>query len=90
MPASENFIITPIAPHTLNVRPLVISDNYEIKVKVVGRAHQFLVALDSRIQTIDASVTLIITKVDFKLNMIETNSQDFSSTLRNTLLLGLD
>ncbi|MCH1437185.1 MAG: NAD kinase [Flavobacteriales bacterium] len=90
MPASENFIITPIAPHNLNVRPLVISDKYEIKVKVEGRANQFLVALDSRIQTIDASVTLIIKKEDFKINMIETNSQDFSSTLRNKLLWGLD
>jgi len=90
MPASENFIITPIAPHNLNVRPLVISDKYEIKVKVEGRANQFLVALDSRIQTIDASITLIIKKEDFKINMIETNSQDFSSTLRNKLLWGLD
>ena len=43
MPGSENFIITPIAPHNLNVRPLVISDEYEIKVKVEGRASQFLV-----------------------------------------------
>ena len=90
MPRSENFIITPVAPHNLNVRPLVISDKYEIKVKVDGRADQFLVALDSRIQTIDASDTLIIKKEDFKINMIETNTQDFSSTLRNKLLWGLD
>ncbi len=90
MPGSENFIITPIAPHNLNVRPLVISDKYEIKVKVDGRAKQFLVALDSRIQTIDAGLELIIKKEDFKINMIETDTQDFSSTLRNKLLWGLD
>lgn len=90
MPGSDNFIITPIAPHNLNVRPLVISDEYEIKVKVEGRASQFLVALDSRIQTIDAGVELTIKKGGFKVNMIETETQDFSSTLRNKLLWGLD
>jgi len=90
MPGSDNFIITPIAPHNLNVRPLVISDKYEIKVKVEGRANQFLVALDSRIQTIDAGVELIIKKESFKINMVETDTQDFSSTLRNKLLWGLD
>ena len=90
MPGSENFIITPIAPHNLNVRPLVISDKYEIKVKVEGRAKQFLVALDSRIQTMDAGHELTIKKESFKINMIETETQDFSSTLRNKLLWGLD
>ena len=90
MPGSENFIITPIAPHNLNVRPLVISDKYEIKVKVEGRAKHFLVALDSRIQTMDAGLELTIKKESFKINMIETETQDFSSTLRNKLLWGLD
>ena len=90
MPGSENFIISPIAPHNLNVRPLVISDKYEIKVKVEGRAKQFLVALDSRIQTMDAGLELTIKKESFKINMIETETQDFSSTLRNKLLWGLD
>jgi NAD+ kinase len=90
MPGSSNFIITPIAPHNLNVRPLVISDEYEVKVKVEGRASQFLVALDSRIQTIDAGIELTIKKEAFKINMIETETQDFASTLRNKLLWGLD
>lgn len=90
MPGSQNFIITPIAPHNLNVRPLVISDEYEIKVKVEGRASQFLVALDSRIQTIDAGIELTIKKGNFKINMVELESQDFGSTLRNKLLWGLD
>ena len=90
MPGSSNFIITPIAPHNLNVRPLVISDEYKVKVKVEGRASQFLVALDSRIQTIDAGIELTIKKEEFKINMIETETQDFASTLRNKLLWGLD
>ncbi len=90
MPGSKNFIITPIAPHNLNVRPLVISDMYEIKIKVEGRVNQFLVALDSRIQTMDAGVELIIKKEAFKINMVETETQDFASTLRNKLLWGKD
>ncbi len=90
MPGSENFVITPVAPHNLNVRPLVISDKYVIKVKVEGRAKQFLVALDSRIQTLDAGIELTIKKESFKINMVETETQDFSSTLRNKLLWGLD
>ena len=85
MPGSENFVITPVAPHNLNVRPLVISDKYVIKVKVEGRAKQFLVALDSRIQTLDAGIELTIKKESFKINMVETETQDFSSTLRNKL-----
>ena len=90
MPGSQNFIITPNAPHNLNVRPLVISDEYEIKVKVEGRASLFLVALDSRIQTIDAGIELTVKKEGFKINMVETETQDFGSTLRNKLLWGLD
>jgi NAD+ kinase len=90
MPGSNNFIITPIAPHNLNVRPLVISDEYTIKVKVEGRDNQFLVALDSRIQSLEAGIELTISKEKFKTNMIETDTQDFSSTLRNKLLWGLD
>ena len=90
MPGSHNFIITPIAPHNLNVRPLVISDEYEIKVTVEGRVSQFLVALDSRTQTIDAGQELTIKKENFKINMVETETQDFASTLRNKLLWGLD
>ena len=59
-------------------------------MKVEGRASQFLVALDSRIQTIDAGIELTIKKGNFKINMVELESQDFGSTLRNKLLWGLD
>ena len=90
MPGSNNFIITPIAPHNLNVRPLVISDEYEIKIKVEGRSENFLVALDSRIRTFKSNTELKIKKEKFKIKMIETFTQDFSSTLRNKLLWGLD
>jgi NAD+ kinase len=90
MPGSENFIITPIAPHNLNVRPLVISDNNEIKLKVEGRNSHYLASLDSRNEIIDSSIELTIKKADFCLHLIKLENQNFFNTIRNKLLWGLD
>ncbi|PCH91999.1 MAG: NAD kinase [Bacteroidetes bacterium] len=89
-PGSGNFIITPVAPHNLNVRPIVISDDTTITVKVEGRNERFLISLDSRSETIDQSVKLKIRKHDFHVNLLRLNNQDFPSTLRNKLMWGLD
>lgn len=90
MPGTENFVITPIAPHNLTVRPLVISDKYKIRLIIHGREEQFLMSMDSRIHTLDSGSELVIKKADFSIRMIETFSQGFASTLRNKLLWGLD
>ncbi|MES2592865.1 MAG: NAD kinase [Bacteroidota bacterium] len=90
MPGSQNFVITPIAPHNLNVRPLVISDNNVIKLKVEGRSSHYLASLDSRSEIIDSSVELTIKKADFSLNLIKLENQSFFNTIRNKLLWGLD
>jgi len=90
MPGSQNFVITPIAPHNLNVRPLVIGDHNEIRIKVSGRTENFLVGMDSRIYTLDTGSELIIKKADFTIKMLIPNNHDFASTLRNKLLWGLD
>lgn len=90
VPDSDNFIITPIAPHNLNVRPIVISNNKIISFKVSGRSDSFNVSLDSRSQTIKNSSELIIKKADFRFNMINLEGQHFFETLRNKLLWGLD
>lgn len=90
MPGSQNFTITPIAPHNLNVRPLVISDNNTIILKVEGRSKHYIASLDSRNQTIDFSVELEIKKADFYLNVIQLENQYFFNTIRNKLLWGLD
>jgi NAD+ kinase len=90
MPGSQNFVITPIAPHNLNVRPLVIADNNEIRIKVDGRTDQFLVGMDSRIYTLETGSEIIIKKADFSINMLIPDNHDFASTLRNKLLWGLD
>ncbi len=90
MPGSDCFVLTPIAPHNLNVRPFVIPNDCEIKLKVEGREKQFLVSLDSRIYTIESGAELQIRLERFKIKLVKTDIQDFSSTLRNKLLWGLD
>lgn len=90
MPGSQNFIITPIAPHNLNVRPLIISDNHTITLKITGRSNNYLVSLDSRSEVIDSSVELTLKKADFHINFVKLENQSFFSTIRNKLLWGLD
>ena len=90
VPDSENFIITPIAPHNLNVRPIVISNNKLISFKVSGRSDSFNVSLDSRTQTLKTQSELVIKKANFKFNMINLEGQHFFETLRNKLLWGID
>ena len=90
MPTVNSLVITPIAPHNLNVRPLVIPDDTEIRLKVTGRSEQYLVSLDSRIASIPNESVLIIKKTPFKINMVEIHGETFLKTLRNKLLWGED
>ena len=89
-PDVQSLVITPIAPHNLNARPLVIPDDTEIRLKVTGREEQYLVSLDSRITSIGNESVLIIKKTPFKINMIEITDETFLKTLRNKLLWGED
>lgn len=90
MPGSQNFIITPIAPHNLNVRPLIISDKHVITLKITGRSNNYMVSLDSRSEVIDSSVELTLKKADFYINLVKLENQSYFSTIRNKLLWGLD
>lgn len=90
VPDSDNFIITPIAPHNLNVRPILIPNNKRITFKVSGRSDEFNVSLDSRSHTISHQSELAIKKADFRFNMISLPGQHFFETLRNKLLWGID
>jgi len=90
MPGSQNFVITPIAPHNLNVRPLVISDNNSITLKVEGRSPSYLLSLDSKNVTIDSGIELTIKKANFCINIIQMENQNFYTTIRNKLLWGID
>lgn len=90
MPDSDNFIITPIAPHNLNVRPIVIPNKKEISFKVSGRNESFYVSLDSVTSSITPLTEIKIKLADFKFNMINLEGQHFFGTLRNKLLWGID
>lgn len=89
-PRSSNFVITPVSPHTLTVRPIVVPDNAEISLKVEGRSKKFLVSLDSRIATVDNTVTLKVSKGSFKVNLVQLEGQHYFKTLRQKLNWGLD
>lgn len=89
-PDSENFVITPLAPHNLTVRPLVVPDNYEIELKIEGRGTHFLTSLDFRSVAVDLSTIIKIKKAGFKLKTLQLPDQTFFSTLRNKLMWGID
>ena len=90
MPESDSLVLTPIAPHNLNARPLVISSNKIIKLKVSGREDEHLVSLDSRIKTLPNNTTITIQKAPFNVQMIELKDERFIETLRKKLLWGAD
>ena len=90
MPEVKALVITPIAPHNLNARPLVIADDTEIILKVSGREEQYLVSLDSRITSIYNNAELRIKKTPFKIKMVEIPDETFLKTLREKLLWGQD
>lgn len=90
MPGSENFVITPIAPHNLNVRPVVVSNTAEIKIRVSGRSEKFLMALDNRPSDFGPEETLRITRAPFDLRIIQPDGHSFLNTLRNKLAWGYD
>lgn len=89
-PGSDNFIITPIAPHNLTVRPIVISDKQEIKLVIEGRSDEFLISLDSRSETISSNSEVIIRKANSRMTIVQLPNQSYFKTTRNKLLWGLD
>ncbi len=89
-PDVKSLVITPVAPHNLNARPLVIPDDTEIKLIVSGREENYLISLDSRISSISNNSELTIRKTPFKINMVEIPEETFLKTLRNKLLWGED
>ncbi|MDD4847393.1 MAG: NAD kinase [Bacteroidales bacterium] len=90
LPQSQNFIITPIAPHNLTVRPIIVPDSCKIRVKVERYKDLISIGLDSRTAVIDEAIEMLIEKEDFQLNLARLSQQDFFSTLRNKLNWGLD
>ena len=89
-PNSGNFVITPVAPHNLNVRPIVISDDSVISFEVEGRSRSFLCTLDSRYEMIDNTYQIAIRKADFKINLVRFKDKNFLTTMRDKLNWGID
>ncbi len=90
LPQTNNFIIAPVCPHNLNVRPLIVSDQSVISFEIEGRATSYLLALDSRSLPVEASVQMAVRRENFNARLVKLNHVNFLSTLRNKLNWGLD
>ena len=90
VPDSENFIISPIAPHNLTVRPIVLPDDITLTFRVEGRSINFLASLDSKSEIFDSSVELTVKKANFFIKLVNFDDHNFFSTLRSKLMWGMD
>ena len=90
IPQTETFVITPIAPHNLNVRPIVVSDKNVISLEVEGRSQYFMATLDSRSVTINSGFQLAVKKENYSINLVRLANENFLNTLRKKLNWGLD
>ena len=90
LPQSNNFIITPVSPHNLNVRPMIVSDKSVISFEIEGRSKNFLVSMDSRSYTVDASIQLAVKKEQFSVKLVKLDGYNFLDNLRQKLNWGLD
>jgi NAD+ kinase len=89
-PGARNFVITPVSPHNLNVRPIVVSDESEISFEIEGRSEKFLISLDSRSTAIDASIKLRVKKAEFSAKLVKFADYNYFDTLRHKLNWGFD
>jgi NAD+ kinase len=90
LPTNNVFVITPISPHNLNVRPMIIPDASQLSFRVESRSSNFLVSLDSRFRIVDETVTLTVKKELFKARLVKLKQDNFVETLRTKLHWGLD
>lgn len=90
IPDAKSFVITPLSPHNLNVRPLIVPEDSEIVLKVEGRNPQYVASLDSRMESFDGGEQLKIRKGDFKISLVRFDNQHFFDVIREKLGWGLD
>ncbi len=90
VPGSDNFIITPIAPHNLTVRPIVIPNNYDITIKVTGRAENYLLSIDSQSVVVESDTEISVKAADFKVKTIRIEGNTFFENIREKLMWGFD
>lgn len=90
VPHSKTIAITPVAPHSLNVRPIVICDDWEITLEVESRSHNFLVAIDGRSEKCRETTRLFISRADYTVKVVKRFNHVFFDTLRNKMMWGAD
>ncbi len=90
MPQNQNFILTPVSPHNLNVRPMIVPDSSELSFQIESRSKKILISLDSRSKSVPSTISLKVKKEDFTVKLIELKSYKYLETLRNKLNWGLD
>ena len=90
MPDSKDFVITPVSPHNLNVRPLIVSDESELRFEIETRNRSFLISLDSRSEPIESDVNIVVKKAPFQAKLIRIDGINFPDTIRNKLGWGFD
>lgn len=90
VPGSGNFVITPISPHNLNVRPVVISDDMELELEIESRSGKFLLSCDSQTTSVSTDIRLKISQAHYQVNLLRLKNYRYFSNLRNKLLWGLD
>ena len=90
MPDSKNLVLTPIAPHNLNARPLVMSDNKQIEISINGRENEYFVSADSQIFSVNIDSKINISKAPYFLKMVEFEEDSYINTLREKLMWGKD
>ncbi len=89
-PQASSFVITPVAPHNLNTRPIIVPDDNIISFEVEGRTEQFLCTMDSRTETITSSVQLAVKKENFTISLVRPDEHNFLRTMRQKLYWGID
>lgn len=89
-PQSANILLTPVAPHSLNMRPLVLNDNVEVEMRVESRSHSFLISIDGRSQSCREGVHIKVRKAPFAVKVISRKGQSFFSTIRHKMMWGAD
>lgn len=89
-PDSASFVITPVSPHNLNIRPIIVPDNTIVSFEVEGRTDNFICSMDSRRELVSKEIQLAVKKESFGINLIRLNENNFLQTLRNKLSWGLD
>ncbi|MDX5319870.1 MAG: NAD kinase [Bacteroidota bacterium] len=89
-PQSGSFAVTPVSPHNLNVRPIIISDDSVLSFEIEGRSNSFLVSMDSRSTSVNYDVQMAIRKAPFTVNLVKLNNSNYLKTLRSKLNWGVD